>query len=148
MARPRSWIGAGCACAAASLALGCGGGQPAPSAPSGGAAEVAPPAAGDDIVPADKIDEIRKSLDRKRPVVARCLASAIDNQELPRSASGKITLDIVISPAGKAESVKVTRSTLVSKLLESCVIGRVQEIAFPELPRVFETSYTYGFEAM
>jgi hypothetical protein len=148
MARPRSWIGAGCAFAAASLALGCGGGQPAASAPTLGAAEAAPPAAGDDVVPADKIDEIRKSLDRKRPVVARCLASAIDNQELPRSASGKITLDIVISPAGKAESVKVTRSTLASKQLESCVIGRVQDIAFPELPRVFETSYTYGFEAM
>lgn len=146
MAGPRSEIARGLALAA-SLALGCGGGPRAASAPAT-AVESAEPASGGDIVPADKVDEVRKSLDRKRPVVARCLASAIDNQELPRSASGKITVDLVISPAGKAESVKVTRNTLASKSLESCVIGRVQEIVFPELPRAFETSYTYGFEAM
>ena len=48
----------------------------------------------------------------------------------------------------KAESVKVVRATLESKTLSDCVIHHVQEIQFPQLPKPYETSYTYGFEAM
>jgi hypothetical protein len=33
-------------------------------------------------------------------------------------------------------------------MLDSCVIGKVKEIIFPEVPQPFPTSYTYGFEAM
>ena len=138
---------------AAALALGCGGGQHAATAPSGGGgggaseAERAEPAGGA-MVPPEKMDEINRLLERKRPIVSRCLATAVDNKELPKNSRGKVTLEIVISPAGKADSVKVVRTTLASKILTDCVISRIQEMAFPELPRSYETSYTYGFEAM
>ncbi|HEY6173586.1 MAG TPA: AgmX/PglI C-terminal domain-containing protein [Kofleriaceae bacterium] len=100
------------------------------------------------MVPPEKIDEINRSLERKRPVMSRCLAIAVDNKELPRNAAGKVTVEIVISPSGTADSVKIVRATLESKMLSDCVISRVKEIPFPQLPRSFETSFTYGFEAM
>jgi hypothetical protein len=133
----------------ASLALGCGGKQADTTPTSGGATERAEaPAAGSEMVPPEKIDEINRSLERKRPVMSRCLAIAVDNKELPRNAAGKVTVEIVIAPSGAAESVKIVRATLESKMLSDCVISRVKEIPFPQLPRSFETSFTYGFEAM
>jgi hypothetical protein len=135
----------------ASLALGCGGkhGDTTPSGGGGGAAAEAEHAdASSEMVPPETTDQIKRSLERKRPTVSRCLSIAVDNKELPRNAAGKITLEIVISPAGRADSVHVVRATLESKSLADCVIARIKEIQFPELPRPYETSYTYGFEAM
>jgi len=134
-------------------AVGCGGGQrPDPAPPAGGGGGDAQPQGqgGDagDVVPPDKIDEINRQLARKRSVMSRCLAIAVDNRELPKNSQGKVTVELVISPAGAAESVKVVRASLQSKMLEDCIIGHIKEIAFPALPRPFETSYTYGFEAM
>ena len=132
----------------AGLALGCGG-KHADTTPAGGGTERAEaPASSGDMVPPEKIDEINRSLQRKRPVMSRCLAIAVDNKELPRNAAGKVTVEIVIAPSGTAESVKIVRATLESKMLSDCVVSRVKEIPFPQLPRSFETSFTYGFEAM
>jgi len=131
----------------AGLITGCGG-KPADTTPSGavpGGGRA--PATGDAQVPPEKMDEINRDLDRKRPIMSRCLAIAVDNKELPKNSAGKITLEIVIT-AGKAESVKVVRSTLESRSLSDCVIRHIQEIQFPDLPAPYETSYTYGFEAM
>lgn len=135
---------------AASLGLGCGGKHadttPAAAPAGGGQAEAS--GGGDDMVPPEKIDEINRNLERKRPMMSRCLSLAVDNKELPRNAAGKVTVEIVISPSGTVDSAKVVRATLESKMLNDCVISRIKETPFPELPRSFETSYTYGFEAM
>lgn len=133
---------------AVALAVACaacgGGSKQAETTP---AAATATATTGGDLVPPEKMDEINRDLDRKRQVMAHCLASAVDAQELPRSSRGKVTIEIVIT-GGRAETVKIVRSNLESPLLASCVIARVKEIQFPELPRPYETSYTYGFEAM
>jgi hypothetical protein len=137
-------------CALAMAGLGCGGGQRADPAPAGGGQEAPAPAAGggDATVPPDKIDEITHMLERKRSAMSRCLSMAVYNKELPRNAQGKVTVEIVISPSGTADQVKIVRATVQSKMLEDCVIGHIKEIAFPQLPAPFETSFTYGFEAM
>ncbi len=141
------------------LALGCGGSPRAATTPSGtpaaggegGEAQAGQAGEGEgggDVVPPDKIDEINRQLSRKRAVMSRCLAIAVDNKELPRNSQGKVTVEIVIAPSGTAESVKIVRASLESKMLDDCIIGHIKEIAFPQLPKSFETSYTYGFEAM
>lgn len=128
--------------------IACGGGgdaKPAATTP----AEATPAATESaDFVPPEKLDEITRSLERKRPIMSHCLAIAVDNKELPKSSSGRVTLEIVIAPSGKASTVKVIKATLESKTLDACIIKHVQEIQFPELPKPYETSYTYGFEAM
>lgn len=149
----RSWLPA--LAAGVLFGLGCGGGQRADTTPPGGGgggeAQAGPAGQGGDgggAVPSDQIDEINRQLSRKREVMSRCLSSAVDNKELPKNARGKVTVEIVISPSGTADSVKIVRANLESKVLDDCIIGHIKEIAFPQLPRSFETSYTYGFEAM
>ncbi len=100
------------------------------------------------MIPPEKMDEITRLLDRKRPTVSRCLTMVVDNQELPKNSRGKMTLGITISPAGKATSVKVIKTSLENKSLADCVIGKVQEIDFPQLPKSYETTYAYAFEAI
>jgi hypothetical protein len=137
------------AIAAAGLAIGlvtaCGGtsSAPAPAVPA-----AAPrPDRSSEMVPPEKMDEINRNLARKRQVMSRCLSLAIDNKELPRNSKGKVTVELVIAPNGKADDVKIVRASVESAMLNDCVIARIKEIQFPELPRPYVTSYTYGFEA-
>ena len=100
------------------------------------------------MIPMEKMDEINRLLDRKRPTVSRCLTMVVDNQELPKGSRGKMTLGITISPGGKATKVDVIKDSLDSKKLEECVIGKVQEIEFPQIPSTYQTTYAYAFEAI
>lgn len=99
------------------------------------------------MIPPEKMDEVRTDLDRKRMIVSHCLATAMENKEVPKSAHGKIAIELVIGTDGKATNVKVIRSDIDSKSVQDCVTRHVEEIAFPQLPKPYETSYTYAMEA-
>ncbi len=137
-------------------AAACGGKQPASTMPDetgdsgmSGPPEGDPePSGGGAMVPPETMDDIQRRFDRKRPSVSRCLSAAVDAKELPRNARGKITLNVTINPGGKAGEIKVVKASLESPLLTECVIAKVREIVFPEVPAAYPTSYTYGFEAM
>lgn len=105
------------------------------------------PGAGPTMVPPEKMDEIERAFRRKSDSVSRCLGMVVEAKELPKNSRGKITLGVVISKDGKAEDIKVLKATLESKSLTDCVIGKVKEIPFPEIPAVYKTTYTYAFEA-
>lgn len=117
--------------------------------------ETAEEAGGGDISPVDpsqisneQMSEVNRLLDRRRPAVSRCLAFAIDNKDLPKNSRGKVTLQLAIAPNGTAAEVSILKATIESKSLNECVIGKVKEIVFPKLPKRYETTYTYGFEAL
>jgi hypothetical protein len=101
-----------------------------------------------DMVSMETADEIKTLLERKRNIVSRCLAVAVDNKELPKNSRGKITLTIDIEPSGKAGNIKVEKATIESKSLTDCVLGHVREIQFPHVPKTYPYTYSYGFEAM
>jgi len=138
----------------AGLVLGCGGkhGDTTPAGAGGDGQATARQGGeggeGGGMVPPEKMDEVNRALEHKQPIMSHCLALAVDAGELPKNSRGKVTLEIVISPAGRADSVKVVRTTLPSRSLDDCIIGHVKEIQFPELPKPYETSFTYAFEAM
>jgi hypothetical protein len=98
-------------------------------------------------VPAETMDEIASLLNRKQMIVSRCLATAVEAGEAPKGARGKVTLEIAISPSGKAEKVEVVKSTIESKTVQGCVKRHVEEITFPTVPKVYQTSHTYAMEA-
>ena len=136
------------------LLTACGGGKKGDTTPTddsagtlGGSHTDAPDQSGR-MVPPEKMDEIEQLLTRKGGLMSRCLAVAVDNKELPKNSHGKITLEITISPAGKADKINVIKATLESKSVEECVIGHVRDIQFPTLPASYPTSHTYAFEAM
>lgn len=144
--------------AATAAATACGGGKKADTTPdeSGGeggdTVEVSSGESsggdGGDMVAPEQMDEIQRMFDRKRGAVSRCLSAAVDAKELPKNSRGKVTLNVVVGTNGRAGEVRVIHATLESKLLSDCVIGKVKEIIFPEVPKPFPTSYTYAFEAM
>jgi hypothetical protein len=136
----------------ASLAISlvaCGGGSKPSGETTPSTAEAEPADSNNGtVVTSETMDEIRRALDRKRNVVARCLTPAIDAGELPKNARGRMTLELVITSSGKAIDVKVIKTSLDSKTVADCVIARVGEIEFPSVAEPLPWSYTYGFEAM
>jgi hypothetical protein len=109
----------------------------------------APPAHDDsaNMFSPETMDQVTRALDRKRDSVARCLSVAVDNKELPKNARGHMTLEVVIGTGGSATSIKIIKSDLESKTLADCVQKKVQEISFPSVPKPYERSYMYSFEA-
>src|SRR5688572_1710057 len=136
------------------VAIGCGGGKKNEDT-TGSGISIDPNASSGDptdrsgkMIPDEKVVEIHRLLDRKRPTVSRCLTMVVDNQELPKGSKGKMTLSIRVAQQGTADKVEVLKSSLESKSLESCVIGKVKEIEFPQIPSPYETTYSYAFEAI
>ena len=99
------------------------------------------------MVAPETMDEINQLLNRKQMIVSRCLATAVESGNVPKGTHAKITLAISISPAGHAEKVDVIKSTLDNKEVQGCVKRHVEDIAFPTLPKVYDTSHTYAMEA-
>lgn len=133
----------------------CGGGKKASTTPddTGGTELGGEPAIPDtndteNVVSADTMDGIQRSFQRKSTAVSRCLSFAVDNKELPKNSRGKVRLEVTIEPSGKAGAIKVLATSLESKSLTDCVLERVREIQFPEVPKPYPTTYTYAFEAM
>jgi hypothetical protein len=100
------------------------------------------------VVSADTLDGIQRSFQRKGTAVSRCLAFAVDNKDLPKNSRGKDTLEVTITPSGAPGEIKILKASLDSKTLHDCIIERVKEIQFPEVPQAYPTTYTYAFEAM
>lgn len=100
-----------------------------------------------EMITAEQMDEVKRLLDRKQMIVSRCLSDAVLAGEAPKSARGKITLEISISPAGKAIKVEVLKSTIDVKTVQGCVKRKVEDITFPTMPKQYDTSYTYAMEA-
>jgi len=97
-------------------------------------------------IPAESIDEINNMLARKQNVMARCLGMAVDAKELPKSTKGKVTVAVSIAKDG-SPTVKIAQTTIESETVTNCVMGHIRKITFPTLPKPFETSFTYAFEA-
>ena len=127
----------------------CGGKKQADTTPTGGGDDDRPVARdqGGDMVDPQKMDEVQHDLQRKQMIISRCLATAVEAGEAKKTSKGKVALEIVISPAGKATSVKVIRSDFEQKSINDCVVSHVESIEFPQMSKQYETSYTYAMEA-
>ncbi len=143
-----------CAAALAVMAA-CGGPKAAATTPSGegeGDGEEGGEAASEDtgdtgMIPPEVLDGITETLDRKRTIVARCLADAVIAGTAPKNAHGKIALEFVVTADGRAKDVRVTKSSVKSEAVERCVAEKVAEMSFPTPPQDLDWSYTYAFES-
>ena len=99
------------------------------------------------MVSPETMDEISRLLQRKQMIISRCLSTAVEAGEAPKGTHAKITLAIKISTAGQVQQVDVIKSTTDLKSVQGCVKRHVEEIAFPTLPKVYDTSHTYAMEA-
>ena len=98
-------------------------------------------------VPSETMDEINQMLQRKQMIVSRCLSVAVEAGEAPKGTHAKITLAISITTSGSVSKVDVIKSTIDLQSVQSCVKQHVQQIAFPTVPKQYDTSWTYAMEA-
>ena len=135
------------------VAAACGGKNKGNAEEGGGATIDTTATTGDptdrsgEMVSPEKMDEVVRLLERKRMIISRCLADAVELGEAPKGARGKITLDISIAPSGKATRVGVIKSSIEAKSVQDCVVSKVQDITFPTMPKQYDTSHTYAMEA-
>jgi hypothetical protein len=137
---------AGLACLAQAIACG-GSGKTSPVRAGGPAMAASDPDDGDGImVPPEKFDELNQVMSRRRPVVSRCFAAAIEDGKLDKNAKGTVTLGLVVKEDGSPREVRVLESTLKSGAVETCVVKEIARARFTTLPKPVEFSYTYQFE--
>lgn len=132
------------------LLAACGGHKSQTAEPTGPQVDNTPGTAqdqGGNMIPPEKMDEVTTNLSRRNMIVSRCLATAMENKEIPKGTHGHITFEIHIGTGGTAESVKVIKTDIESKSVVDCATKHVQETGFPTLPHPYETSYTYAMEA-
>jgi hypothetical protein len=99
------------------------------------------------LISPEAYDELRSTFERKRPMVARCYAEAMEKGTLDKAAKGRVTLGLAISARGKVSEVHVTNTTLKSDEVESCVVALVGTWALPAPGSECEFSFSYDFEA-
>ncbi|MBV8757778.1 MAG: AgmX/PglI C-terminal domain-containing protein [Deltaproteobacteria bacterium] len=99
------------------------------------------------MVPPEKMDEIQNDLKRKQMIISHCLAEAVERGDAKKNTHGKVTVELTVSTGGHAEGVKVIKSDFQAASIGDCVKKHVEEIAFPQIPKQYPTSYTYAMEA-
>jgi TonB family protein len=100
------------------------------------------------MIPPEKMDEVTQDLKRKAAIMPQCLVRAVQAGEVKSGKHGKVTLELTISTGGSADTVKVVKSDFSeAPSIDECVVKHVKEIAFPQLPKQYETSFTYPMEA-
>ena len=100
------------------------------------------------MCPPETLDAIQRALDQKRRAAARCLADAVNAGKVNKNAHGHVALSFKIQPSGKATDISIVQSSIKSPEVEECVIAKVQEIDFENVPMTLDWSYTYAFESM
>jgi hypothetical protein len=136
----------------AAVLVACGGHKSQPQDPSGpsvmGVQDTGDPNDhSGSMVPPEKMDEIQNDLKRKQMIISRCLAEAIEAGEAKKNTHGKVTVELVVSTGGQAQSVKIIKSDFQANSISECVKKHVEEIAFPQIPKQYPTSFTYAMEA-
>lgn len=131
---------------AAGVAGGCGGGDPQPEEPQ--AAEEPGEPTEDALIPQRRFVEIRQLFDRRRPATTRCYNAAIAQGELTEEDSGHVTVGMVITEEGRATELEILDAALASETLHECVMARIRQWNFGELPRPLDYSYSYHFETL
>jgi TonB family protein len=88
-------------------------------------------AAGGGITPEqnDAIDELFR---RKAPHLQTCWADEYEKTQ-NRKLEGDLTVQLMVTPSGKPEGVKILKSSMGNQDIENCVVQAVAAWRFPEV---------------
>jgi len=138
-------------------AAACGGGKKGgATTPAGGGGDDESGMSGDPcaedpctggMCPPEVLDAIQQNLLRRRASVARCLSDAVIAGKAEKNSRGSVSLSFIVGTNGRARDVKVVESSIRNPDVERCVIAKVEEIDFGEVPIDLDWSHTYAFES-
>lgn len=85
-------------------------------------------------IPPETYDQLQLFFQRRAsPLQYRCYTSVLERTG-GKMIDGDLGLSMVILPGGKANEVKITRSTLNSPDIEKCVLDELRSWVWPDVP--------------
>jgi len=106
--------------------------NPESSAPTGG-------------IPPDKQAEIQLLLQQRDPSTLKCYQDVLDEKHT-RAFKGSVVVEITVEPGAKASDVRVTGGSLNNKEVSDCLIAKLKDFEYPEVPAAGTMQYIYRFE--
>ncbi|MFH0901004.1 MAG: AgmX/PglI C-terminal domain-containing protein [Pseudomonadota bacterium] len=98
-------------------------------------------------VPPEKYEEVALAFRMKRPAVIRCFSDAINNEQIDRKTTGRVTLVLHIASNGSPSNVHVSESTMKgAKVVEDCIVRLVGAWQFSPPEHEIDFSFAYSFE--
>ena len=96
-------------------------------------------------IPPDKQAEIQLLLQQREPSTLKCYQDVLDEKHT-RAFKGSVTVELTVAPGGKASDVRVTGGSLNNKEVSDCLIGKLKDFEYPDVPSSGTMQYVYRFE--
>src|SRR5450755_3442331 len=92
----------------------------------------------------DKEAEVQLLLQQRDPSTLRCYQDVLDEKH-DRAFKGTVIVLLELTPAGKA-SAQVTGGTLNNKEVSDCLVEKLNDFEYPQVPQTGTMQYVYRFE--
>jgi hypothetical protein len=96
-------------------------------------------------IPPDKQAEIQLLLQQRDPSTLKCYQDVLDEKHT-RAFKGSVTVELTVAPGGKASDVRVTGGSLNNKEVSDCLIAKLKDFEYPDVPSSGTMQYVYRFE--
>jgi hypothetical protein len=96
-------------------------------------------------IPPDKQAEIQLLLQQRDPSTLKCYQDVLDEKK-SRAFKGSVTVELTVVPGGKASDVRVTGGSLNNKDVSDCLIAKLKDFEYPDVPSAGTMQYVYRFE--
>jgi hypothetical protein len=96
-------------------------------------------------IPPDKQAEIQLLLQQRDPSTLKCYQDVLDEKHT-RAFKGSVTVELTVVPGGKASDVRVTGGSLNNQEVNDCLIAKLKDFEYPDVPSAGTMQYVYRFE--
>jgi hypothetical protein len=96
-------------------------------------------------IPPDKQAEIQLLLQQRDTSTLKCYQDVL-NDKHDRAFKGSVFVVLTLDPNGRAADVRVVGGTLNNPEVGSCLVEKLKEFDYPQLPNRGSMQYEYRFE--
>jgi hypothetical protein len=96
-------------------------------------------------IPPDKQADIQLVLQQREPSVRKCYNDILNDGGHDRTFKGTVLVLLTLQPSGKA-SAKVIGGSLNNGDVNSCLVEKLADFEYPQIPNQGTMQYTYKFE--
>jgi hypothetical protein len=96
-------------------------------------------------IPPDKQADIQLVLQQREPSVRKCYNDVLNDGSHDRTFKGTVLVLLTVQPSGKA-SAKVVGGSLNNPEINGCLVEKLADFEYPQIPNEGTMQYTYKFE--
>jgi hypothetical protein len=96
-------------------------------------------------IPPDKQAEIQLLLQQRDTSTLKCYQDVL-NEKHDRAFKGSVFVILTINPSGKADDVRVAGGSLNNAEVGQCLVEKLKEFDYPQVPNRGSMQYEYRFE--